>query len=127
MIPGFHFVCLLLALWVIEPDSSIKPPGRELILLAENLSDPTLLRQQVILKADPEGLTERELVVTVLTPQSNYQRYHQLKKNRKGVFVILIGKDGGEKLASEKPVTLVELYGLIDSMPIRKQEMRAKG
>jgi hypothetical protein len=38
--------------------------------------------------------------------------------------VLLIGKDGGVKLRREVPVTTTELFSLIDSMPMRKREMR---
>ncbi|WNJ18764.1 DUF4174 domain-containing protein [Pontibacter sp. G13] len=38
--------------------------------------------------------------------------------------VILVGKDGGEKLSSTRPVSNLTLFGLIDQMPMRKMEMR---
>jgi hypothetical protein len=38
--------------------------------------------------------------------------------------VILIGKDGEEKLNSRTPVTVDQLEKLIDSMPMRKREMQ---
>jgi len=40
--------------------------------------------------------------------------------------VILIGKDGTIKLRSDKPVPTSELSRLIDTMPIRKEEIRRK-
>jgi len=40
--------------------------------------------------------------------------------------IILIGLDGGEKLNKTKPVEKSELYDLIDSMPMRKSELRNK-
>ena len=41
--------------------------------------------------------------------------------------VILVGKDGGEKLRSTEVVRLEKLYGTIDAMPMRRREMREKG
>jgi hypothetical protein len=38
--------------------------------------------------------------------------------------VILIGKDGGEKLNSRTPVSVNQLEKLIDSMPMHKHEMQ---
>ena len=38
--------------------------------------------------------------------------------------VILLGKDGGEKLRSITPITLARLTRTIDAMPMRKEEMR---
>jgi len=40
--------------------------------------------------------------------------------------VLLIGKDGGVKLRSSEPVSMKDLFGLIDSMPMRQQEMGSK-
>ena len=38
--------------------------------------------------------------------------------------VILIGKDGGEKLRSQTPVTIARLIKVIDAMPMRQKEAR---
>lgn len=44
-----------------------------------------------------------------------------------GAFsVILIGKDGGEKLRSDDRVDLGEIFALIDTMPMRRAEMRER-
>jgi Domain of unknown function (DUF4174) len=42
------------------------------------------------------------------------------------VGIILIGKDGGEKLRSIEPVSNEAIFGLIDSMPMRKSEVSKK-
>ncbi len=39
--------------------------------------------------------------------------------------VILVGKDGGEKFRTHTPVTIKKLNALIDSMPMRQQEVRS--
>ena len=41
-------------------------------------------------------------------------------------MIILIGKDGGEKLRQDRLVELKEIFGIIDAMPMRQQEMRKK-
>ncbi len=41
--------------------------------------------------------------------------------------VILVGKDGGEKLREEKSVPAQELFSLIDSMPMRQAELGERG
>ena len=38
--------------------------------------------------------------------------------------VILIGKDGGVKLRANQPTPLAEVFGLIDTMPMRRREMQ---
>lgn len=40
--------------------------------------------------------------------------------------VILIGKDGGEKLRSSRPLSISKLDETIDAMPMRQQEARRK-
>jgi Domain of unknown function (DUF4174) len=40
---------------------------------------------------------------------------------------MLIGKDGHTALERSKPVGNQELFGRIDAMPMRRQEMRSKG
>ncbi len=37
--------------------------------------------------------------------------------------VVLVGKDGGEKLRTTLFIKLERIFGLIDSMPMRRQEM----
>jgi len=44
---------------------------------------------------------------------------------REGEFaVILIGKDGGIKLNRRKQTEIEDIFGLIDAMPMRREEMR---
>ncbi|MBW2471825.1 MAG: DUF4174 domain-containing protein [Deltaproteobacteria bacterium] len=40
--------------------------------------------------------------------------------------LILVGKDGGIKLKREDRVDLSDVFGLIDSMPMRQREMQQK-
>lgn len=60
---------------------------------------------------DPEG--NIQLVKIGEIPYNNFQG------------VVLIGKDGGVKLKEEFPVEPSALFSLIDSMPMRKAEMRS--
>ncbi len=41
--------------------------------------------------------------------------------------VVLVGKDGGEKLRTGKPFRFEKLRKTIDAMPMRQEEMKAKG
>lgn len=41
--------------------------------------------------------------------------------------VLLVGKDGGVKLRSDRVIEPHDLYGLIDTMPLRQREMRQGG
>ncbi len=114
------FASVLFSLSLSLPDVS----KREIILLAEHTMDPDLLQQEKIFRADAGGLAERDIMVTVITPSSDKNRYDKLMKKRKGFLFILMGKDGSEKLISDTPVTLEQLFGLIDSMPMRQHEIK---
>jgi hypothetical protein len=61
----------------------------------------------------------------VLSPQGaeTLRRHFGVPKNE--FRVILIGKDGGVKL-SQRSVDLADVFGLIDSMPMRQREMQEK-
>ena len=45
-------------------------------------------------------------------------------KNDQSFRILLIGKDGGIKYESNRSVFLIQLFELIDSMPMRKNEMQ---
>jgi hypothetical protein len=49
---------------------------------------------------------------------------HHFKVEPAEFLVILIGKDGGEKLNSRTPVPVDQLERLIDSMPMREREQQ---
>ena len=41
--------------------------------------------------------------------------------------VVLVGKDGGEKFRTKKPVPAEEIFRRIDAMPMRRREMSDRG
>lgn len=134
---------LLLALLSLGParadDDSLAPwrwHARPLLLFAPSQSDPALLAQQRVLEADRAGLHDRDLILlTVLADQvSGFADPGEAARLRRrfgvpaGRFsVVLVGKDGGEKLRLARPVTLDRLYAVIDAMPMRRDEMNRRG
>jgi hypothetical protein len=78
-----------------------------------------------MLSEDMAGLTERQIKITrVATNTKNFEKYSLLKINPNLFTLVLIGKDGGVKFSSNKIITSTKLYGIIDQMPMRKQEMK---
>jgi hypothetical protein len=59
-----------------------------------------------------------------LTEQTAARRRFHVRPN--DFTVILIGKDGGEKLRAHQPISLDTLRSTIDAMPMRQEEMRSK-
>lgn len=101
----------------------------------------TAYRQQldILTKAGGE-VTDRSLVIYTICPKGGkkpdggtlsaiqadalYSKYGITPGQ--GFTFLLIGKDGTEKLRKKEPVSTRELFSLIDSMPMRKAEMRRK-
>lgn len=111
--------------------------NRVLLIFTPKANNKTYNDQKKILQAQTDGLEDRDMVIWELVDQGNitidgvtrsdldstpfYRRY----RVDPSVFtVILLGKDGGEKLRSKQPVSETALFQLIDAMPMRQREMR---
>lgn len=109
---------------------------RPLLLFAATPDDPALLAQLTKLKGAAAGLGERDVLVIAVpyrdpaptevslsaAESANVRRSFGVAPQ--DFTVILLGKDGGEKFRSSKPVSFEKLQGLIDSMPMRQDEMK---
>lgn len=102
---------------------------RIILVYAPSASNPDLKRQRDALAADPAGLSERDLLVRELSADqlSDADRtFLQQELNTSGntFQVLLIGKDGEVKLRKTSPITPKQLFGTIDGMYMRQQEMK---
>lgn len=109
---------------------------RPLLLFAAKPDDPSLLAQMTKLKDAAPGLHDRDILLIVvpfdtpsptevsLTPESAMAARRRFHVAPPDFTAILLGKDGGEKLRSRKPVSFDKLRELIDSMPMRKDEIK---
>ncbi len=98
---------------------------RRVLLFAPSANNQELLKQQAIFQADTAGNKERDLeIVQVIYSPDQVSTFKKYKVAAAEFTFILIGKDGGEKLRRKSHVSLNELYQLIDSMPMRKIEMK---
>jgi len=98
--------------------------------------DETASRQIEALGSQEAALADRDMVVlqvegdtvrTIYGPPSSPNA--AALKSEAGVegdrfSVVLVGKDGGVKLRSDKIVSDVEMFDLIDRMPMRQSEQR---
>ena len=109
--------------------------NRLIIVFTESDTSEEFQNQIEILDEDQNGLKDRKLKVlhavpgkhqTVLPNKSGWQdsNLYEKKESKTDFEVILIGLDGGVKLRQTKPVETKQLFGLIDSMPMRQAEMR---
>jgi len=113
-----------------------------LLVFAPAMDDPQLVAQFNQLKAHATELKSKDLLYVPIVPEGHNQPIpgsrihtaslsedelaamrHHFKVEPADFLVILIGKDGGEKLSSRTPVQVDQLKQLIDPMPMRKGEM----
>ena len=132
---------LLFLLFVFSHASSANEPfllkdisqlnwDHRIIIITDELNEKANISD---FKSSKEAIEERHIVWFILSDghvQSNFagnisnsfvqnmQRFTKQDKNK----VFLIGKDGGVKLRSSS-LDLNEIFDLIDSMPMRIQEM----
>jgi hypothetical protein len=113
--------------------------NRILILFTPSTGFPDFLRQHQELRNHADEVRDRDLIVielfgeqkgvkgsSVLSEQSVRALRSRYQVGPEEYRVILIGKDGTVKLASKTLVPAEQLFALIDSMPMRQQEMRRK-
>ena len=114
--------------------------SRRVVVISAGTSDDAPAREQrAALLMHAAALDERDMVVFVALRNGEVEPVHGpapapadvrdlLRRNppsKAGGFeVLLVGKDGGVKLRSERPVRAEDLFALIDTMPMRRQEMK---
>lgn len=115
------FTLSLLTMHTIHAQFSDK---RQLLIFGAAQS--TAVQQQLaLLNKDAGGLQERDLqVVQAAGKQALYKKYKV--SDAEPFVLVLVGKDGGEKYRSLKPVTTDAIFDIIDAMPMRQSEMRRK-
>ena len=107
--------------------------NRILVVLNDDIKE--LNKQKDILDKSRDGLIDRDLIIfgyeNLEAPyiQDSQVELNTIRKEfslSKDDDVILIGKDGGVKKTWKNHVTSDELFSLIDSMPMRRREMRGR-
>ena len=97
---------------------------RLLLVFAPSAHSASYLRQRAHYDLAGEGFRTRDLLFVSLIPGETQVVRRQFEIGPDDFAVLLVGKDGGIKLRSEHPVSPDELFPLIDSMPMRQQELR---
>ena len=97
---------------------------RELILFYPLSKVDSATKQFQLLSKDLVGLTTRQIKITrVESNAKNSQLFKDYRLNPSLFSVVLIGKDGGVKFRSHNNINSKKLYGIIDQMPMRREEM----
>ena len=121
----FMLIFICLGTLVLSAQTNNK---RRVLLFSENENNATLIQQKKILQSDEAGRVDRDIVIETFVLNQTDKSF--LKKyNVKSVpfTYLLIGKDGHIALRSYKTIENTQLFGLIDAMPMRRDEMRRRG
>jgi hypothetical protein len=117
--------------------TTLRDTARPLLIFAPTPDDPQLQIQLRRLHDNAAAVFERDIVVIAIPYESpsptpamftvECAKFARIRFNvaPTDFTVILIGKDGGEKLRSHKPLTIDQLSTTIDTMPMRQQELRS--
>jgi hypothetical protein len=90
--------------------------GRQVLVV------PVLLRREKDDSTWSSGLPKRDIIE--LEPADCVAARRRFHIGDDDFAVVLLGKDGGEKLHAASPVTIERLIRLIDAMPMRQKEVR---
>ena len=96
--------------------------NRIILTFADDEDHPDLKKLKVEMKENNCEILNRDLLHIHF---SNDGKTGKLTiKNDQSFRILLIGKDGGIKYESNQYVSLIQLFELIDSMPMRQDEMQ---
>ena len=110
-----------------DPLASYVWNSRVLVVTAPSEADPQLIAQRRIYEEGRAGAKERDLVLVEAIGDSPQASALRRRFGLSDAFqVVLVGKDGSAKLASAKAVSTDRLFALIDTMPMRHQEMQTR-
>ena len=100
--------------------------SRVLVVIAPDPTDSRLAEQRRLFALAQGGNRERDLVtVEGVGGGLSADRLRARFGVAPGAFrAVLVGRDGGAKLVSAEPLAADRLFAEIDSMPMRRDEMR---
>jgi hypothetical protein len=106
--------------------------NRVLVVSVRRFDQIALARQKQILRSDLDGMAERDIVAFARTNDAVLPivgaapaRMPALAGPPGGFEAVLFGKDGSVRMRWQRPVSLNDLFAVIDAMPMRQREMRA--
>ena len=95
--------------------------NRLILTFADDQDHPDLIRLKAEMKENECEILNRDLLHFHFSNDGNTG--NQTTTNDQSFRILLIGKDGGIKYESKRSVSLIQLFELIDSMPMRQNEM----
>ena len=96
--------------------------NRIILTFADDEDHPVLIKLKAEMKENECEILNRDLL------HFHFSNDHYFGKltttNDQSLRILLIGKDGGIKYESSRSVSILRLFELIDSMPMRQDEMQ---
>ena len=96
--------------------------NRIILTFADDEDHPDLIKLKVEMKENKCEILNRDLLHFHFN--NDGKTGNQTTMNDQSFRILLIGKDGGIKYESKRSVSLIQLFELIDSMPMRQDEMQ---
>ncbi|SMO70340.1 DUF4174 domain-containing protein [Gracilimonas mengyeensis] len=114
--------------------------NRLLLIFSPSVNHNDFQVMNQIIEEHTEGFTERDLKVFYAAPETDLSIHGtHIEQNSAETIstkfdlsdsaftVLLIGKDGTEKLRSDEAISSQKLFKVIDAMPMRQREMKRDG
>ena len=95
--------------------------NRIILTFADDQDHPDLIKLKAEMKENNCEILNRDLLHLHLS--NDGKTGNHITTNDQSFRILLIGKDGGIKYESNQYVSLIQLFKLIDSMPMRQDEM----
>ena len=96
--------------------------NRIILIFADDQDHPDLIRLKAEMKENECEILNRDLLHFHFS--NDGKTGNHTTTNDQSFRILLIGKDGGIKYESNGSVPLIHLFELIDSMPMRQDEMQ---
>lgn len=107
----------------VDKLKSLQGTSRPVVVLSDSRDDPRVAAQISALDHTQPDLTKRNIQVLLEAKPGS-----RLRKNlgvaERGFAVVLVGKDGTVKKVWKDKVDPKQIFTVIDSMPMRRNEMR---
>ena len=108
------------------PLSRFQWKNRVLVVVSPNRKDDNAVAQRRIFEQNAKGMAERQVVLIEASGDDERSRAirSQLSIGGSAFRVLLVGKDGNTAASSATPFTADDVFGKVDAMPMRRDEMR---
>jgi Domain of unknown function (DUF4174) len=96
------------------------------LVVSAPAGDSAASEQKRIYRSAVKGMSERDIVFVEALDDSEQSRQIRSKLSADGTRfqVFLVGKDGHTAVSANKPLSADYLFGEVDAMPMRHDEMR---